>query len=87
METTMQNLIEFIKKIQSDNRLGSLKEAAIKQSIILKMLSLLGWDPFNIDEIEPDYHVGTGKIDFLLKSEKTNKIFLNVKKDLVQCKI
>jgi hypothetical protein len=82
MEIKMQELIEFIKKIQSDNRLGSLEEAAIKQSIILKMLSLLGWDPFNIDEIEPDYRVGTGKIDFLLKSDKTNKIFLNVKKDL-----
>jgi hypothetical protein len=82
MEIKMQELIEFIKKIQSDNRLGSLEEAAIKQSIVLKMLSLLGWDPFNIDEIEPDYRVGTGKIDFLLKSDKTNKIFLNVKKDL-----
>jgi hypothetical protein len=78
----MQDLIEFIKKIQSDNRLGSLEEAAIKQSIVLKILSLLGWDPFNIDEIEPDHRVGTGKIDFLLKSDKTNKIFLNVKKDL-----
>ena len=82
MEVTMQDLIEFIKKIQSDNRLGSLEEAAIKQSIVLKMLSLLGWDPFNIDEIEPDYRVGNGKIDFLLKSDKTKKIFLNVKKDL-----
>jgi len=82
MEITMQDLIEFIKKIQSDNRLGSLEEAAIKQSIVLKILSLLGWDPFNIDEIEPDYHVGAGKIDFLLKPDNTNKIFLNVKKDL-----
>jgi hypothetical protein len=82
MEKTMQDLIEFIKKTKSDNRIGSLEEAAIKQSIVLKMLSLLGWDPFNIDEIEPDYRVGTGKIDFLLKSDKTNKIFLNVKKDL-----
>jgi len=82
MEITMQELIEFIKKIQSDNRLGSLEEPAIKQSIVLKMLSLLGWDPFNIDEIEPDHHVGTGKIDFLLKSANSNKIFLNVKKDL-----
>lgn len=78
----MQDLIEFIKKMQSDNRISSLEEAAIKQSIVLKILSLLGWDPFNIDEIEPDYRVGPGKIDFLLKSDKTNKIFLNVKKDL-----
>jgi hypothetical protein len=82
MEITMQDLIEYINQIQSDNRIDSLEEAAIKQSIVLKMLSLLGWDPFNIDEIEPDYHVGKGKIDFLLKSDKTNKIFLNVKKDL-----
>ena len=35
----MQNLIEFIKKIHSDNRLSTLEEAAIKQSIVLKILS------------------------------------------------
>jgi predicted type IV restriction endonuclease len=78
----VENLVEFIKKTQSDNRLGSLEEAAIKQSIILKLLSLLGWDPFNIDEIEPDFHVGNGKVDFLLKQDDAKKIFLSVTKDL-----
>jgi predicted type IV restriction endonuclease len=78
----MQNLIEFINKIHSDNRLSTLEEAAIKQSIVLKILSLLGWDPFNIDEIEPDFQVGDGKIDFLLKHDNVKKVFLIIKKDL-----
>ncbi|MBN1848598.1 MAG: hypothetical protein JW932_08430 [Deltaproteobacteria bacterium] len=77
----MQDLIEFIKKIQTENRINKLEEAAIKQSIVLKILSLLGWDPFNIDEIEPDFQVGDGKVDFLLKCDNSKKLFLMVKKD------
>ncbi len=63
----MDNLLEFLRDIQSDERFKSLNEAAIKQAIVLKILSLLDWDPFNIDEIQPEYNLEDGKVDFLLK--------------------
>jgi len=49
----MKKLVEFIKKIQSDDRFGAFDEAAIKQGIVLKILSLLDWDPFDVDEVQP----------------------------------
>jgi hypothetical protein len=78
----MKKLIEFVKQIQSDDRLESFDEAAIKQGIVLKILSLLEWDPFNIDEIQPEYSIGDGKVDFLLKHKNSNEVFLNVKQDM-----
>jgi hypothetical protein len=76
----MQNLLEFIKQLQSDKRFTSLDEVAIKQGIVLKILSLLEWDPFNIDEIQPEYAVGDKRVDFSLRSNDSNRAFIVVEK-------
>jgi len=73
-------LFEFIRQIQSDRRLVSLDEAATKQGVILKILSYLGWDPFNIEEIYPEFPVGAGRVDFALRHNNYNKVFIEVKK-------
>jgi len=78
----MDNLLDFLRDIQTDERFKSLDEAAIKQAIVLKVLSLLDWDPFNIDEIQPEYGLEEEKVDFLLKGKDSNKVFLGVKKEL-----
>jgi len=44
----MKKLVEFIKKIQTDERFSAFDEAAIKQGVVLKVLSLLDWDPFDV---------------------------------------
>lgn len=77
----MKKLAEFIKKIQSDNRFTTFDEAAIKQGIVLKILSLLDWDPFDVDEVQPEFEIQGGRVDFCLKSEKTNKVFILVRKN------
>lgn len=76
----MQNLLEFIKKLRSDKRFTSFDEAATKQGIVLKILSLLEWDPFNIDEIQPEYAMGDKRVDFSLRSNNSNKAFVVVEK-------
>ncbi len=76
----MKKLVEFIKKIQSDDRFGSFDEAAIKQGVVLKILSLLDWDPFDVDEVQPEYEIQGGKVDLCLKKGKTNKVFILVRK-------
>jgi hypothetical protein len=78
----LDNLKNFLKKIQSDKRFKDFDEAAIKQAIVLKILSLLEWDPFNLDEVQPEYRLKKGKVDFALKHEDSIKAFLSVKKDL-----
>jgi len=78
----LDNLKDFLKKIQSDERYKDFDEAAIKQTIVLKILSLLEWDPFNLDEVQPEYRLKEGKVDFALKHQDSIKAFLSVKKDL-----
>jgi hypothetical protein len=75
-----EKLLEFIKEIQSDERFDSYDEPAIKQGIVLRILSFLDWDPFNMKEIKPEYDVKDGKVDFSLRHKNSNKVFVGIKK-------
>jgi predicted type IV restriction endonuclease len=77
----MQALLEFIKKLQSDKRFASFDEVAIKQGIVLKILSLLGWDPFDVDEINPEYGKDDKRVDFSLRVNNSNAIFIVIEKE------
>jgi predicted type IV restriction endonuclease len=80
----MQNnkLLEFIKKIKTDKQFGSFDEAAIKQGVVLRIFSFLMWDPLDLDEIQPEYDVGVGKVDFAMKYKGSNQVFVVVRKDV-----
>jgi predicted type IV restriction endonuclease len=75
-------LLDFIEEVKKDKRYESFDEASIKQGIVLKILSFLGWDPFNMEEIHPEYDVKGGKVDFALMNGKSSKIFIQVKKGI-----
>lgn len=77
-----KKLLEFIKSIQKNNSLNSYDEASTKQAIILPILSFLGWDVFNRNEIFPEYPVGNKglKIDYSLKYNNENKVFIEAKR-------
>ncbi|MEM5948602.1 restriction endonuclease subunit R [Spirochaetia bacterium 38H-sp] len=77
MNEEMFNLIEDLKK---DRRLFSFDEAATKQVVVLKILKALGWNPFNIDEIYPEYSVGSKRVDYALRYNMRDKVFIEVKK-------
>ena len=75
-----EKLLELIKNIQSDRRIVSFDEAATKQAVILRILSGLGWNPFNIDEVHPEFSVGGKRVDYALRHNNYNKVFIEVKK-------
>jgi predicted transport protein len=75
-----ENLALFLKELKTDKRLNSFDEAATKQTIILRILSLLGWDSYNIDEVCPEYPVSTKKVDYSLRNSNKNKVFIEVKR-------
>ena len=75
-------LTDFIQQIKDDKRFASFDEAAIRQGVVLKILSFLGWDPFNTEEIRPELDVKGGRVDFSLRHNNTNKVFIQVKKEL-----
>ncbi|MCK4359696.1 MAG: restriction endonuclease subunit R [Candidatus Cloacimonetes bacterium] len=73
-------IILFIESIKSDRRIETFDEAATKAAVVLRILNLLGWDTFNIDEVKPEYSVGSKRVDYSLRINNSNKVFIEVKK-------
>ncbi len=77
----MQKQIQsFIKDLKSNKKLSSFDEASTKQAVVLRMLSFLGWDIFNVEEVCPDYAANSSHVSYALRIGDTNKIFVEVKK-------
>jgi len=62
-----EELISFIENLRIDKRMKSFDEAATKQAVILRLLSILGWDTFNIEEVKPEYSIGGKSVDYSLR--------------------
>jgi len=75
-------LCDFLNKLKIDKKFNSFDEAAIKQGVVLKILSFLDWDPFDMDEIQPEYEANGGRVDFSLRHENAHKVFILVKKEV-----
>ncbi len=75
-----EQLLDFIKSVRSDKGIESYSEAKTKQAIILRCLNILGWDAFNVDEVYPEYSVGKDRVDYSLRLDGANKVFLEAKK-------
>ncbi len=69
----------FIEELKSNQKLATFDEASIKQAVVLRLLSFLGWDIFNVEEVYPNYSHNAQSLDYALRIENTNKIFLQVK--------
>jgi hypothetical protein len=80
LDSMEEKLLSLIEQLKSDRRLDSFDEAATKQIVLLRILSLLDWDIYNIDEVMPEYSVGSQRVDYALRHSKTNKVFIEVKK-------
>lgn len=76
-EDMTENIISFIEDIKIKD-MSSFNEASTKQIVIMRLLYILGWDIFNIDDVIPEYSVGSMKVDYALKGK--NKVFIEVKK-------
>jgi len=74
------HLKKFIGEVQSNTNIPKYDEASIKQAIILPILDSLNWNPFNLNEIHPEYSIGNQRVDYALKSGDFVKVFIEVKK-------
>ena len=75
-----EQILSLLKQLRADTRLASFDEAATKQIVLLRVLSLLGWDIYNIDEVKPEFAVGSQRVDYSLRNKSINKVFIEVKK-------
>ncbi len=75
-----EKLIDAIQSIRSNRTLGYVDEASIKAGVVLRVLSCLGWNPFDIDEVKPEHTIGTKRVDYALRMGGMSKVFLEVKR-------
>jgi hypothetical protein len=76
----IDQLKSFIEKLRTNPRLNAFDEAATKQAIILPLLHQLGWNTYNIDEVTPEFSVENRRVDYSLRLNNTNEVFIEVKK-------
>lgn len=70
----------FIKDLKSNKKLDTFDEASTKQAVVLRLLSFLDWDIFNVDEVSPDYAVNSFSVSYSLRINNSNKVFIKVKR-------
>jgi hypothetical protein len=77
----MQKQIKsFIEDLKANKKLSSFDEASTKQAVVLRLLSSLGWDIFNVDEVCPDYGTNSSHVSYALRIGDSNKILVEVKR-------
>ena len=62
-----QELTDVVLDIRGNRDLLTTDEASIKAGVVLRLLRVLGWDPFNIREITPEYAIGGRRVDSALR--------------------
>jgi predicted type IV restriction endonuclease len=76
----LEKLKTFIEQLKANQRISSYSEADTILAIIQPLLGCLGWDRDNPDEVKPQYQVENGFVDFSLKLNNIDVIFLEVKR-------
>jgi len=72
-----QKIIAFIDELKSNRKLAGFDEASTKQAVVLRILSFLGWDIFDVAQVYPNY---SAKVSYALRIRNTNKVFIEVKR-------
>jgi len=76
----LEKLKAFIEQLKANKRVFSYSEADTILAIIQPLLGYLGWDRDNPDEVKPQYPVENGFIDFSLRLNNIDVVFLEVKR-------
>ena len=61
-------IVRAVSDINRTPSLTELNESAMKQAVVLRVLDAAGWNAFDLTEVEPDFQVGTAKVDYALKA-------------------
>ncbi|MFQ5873335.1 MAG: hypothetical protein ACE5JL_06000 [Dehalococcoidia bacterium] len=75
-----ETIAQAVIALRSSVLLGSLDEPGTKQGIVLRLLSLAGWDAFDLSEVVPEYTVGSRRVDYALRVGSANRVFIEVKR-------
>jgi hypothetical protein len=73
-------IAQAVEQIRNTVSLSVLDESATKQGVVLRLLSLAGWDTFDVSQVVPEYTVGTRRVDYALMPGSPNTVFIEVKR-------
>ncbi|MEJ2475272.1 MAG: hypothetical protein P8Y74_15480 [Desulfobacterales bacterium] len=77
----MENqIIELIESLKSNKRVDTFDKASTKQAIVIRLLSLLGWDIFDVDQVKPDHALKSVQVDYSLRLKIVDTVFIGVEK-------
>ena len=75
-----EQLTSFAHELKSKQEIYSYDEQATKQAIVLRILSILGWEIFDTNEVYPEYALKSQRVDFSLRINNNNKVFIEAKR-------
>ena len=75
-----QQIESFIDELKSKKKISTFDEASIKQAVVLRLLSFLRWDIFDVEEVYPNYSVNSLSVTYALRAKNSNKVFIEVKR-------
>ena len=76
----LERVIRVLSDLRSNSAIPGFDESATKQIVILRILRALTWDQDNYDELTPEYDVGGGRVDYSLRLDGSNKVFIEAKR-------
>lgn len=71
---------QLLSRLAKDQTLIDSVEEATKQGVVLPILSQLGWDCFNLHEVVPEFPVANGRVDYCLRINDKEVVFIEVKR-------
>ncbi len=75
-----KKIVSFINDLKSNKTLAAFDEASTKQAVVLRLLSFLGWDIFDVEQVYPDYSANSSNVSYALRIKNSNKVFIEVKR-------
>ena len=75
-----KSIAQAVEQIRCTIFTTSPDESATKQSVVLRMLSLCGWNLFDLSQVAPEYTVGNRRVDYALMPGSANAVFIEVKR-------
>ena len=75
-----QQIESFIGELRSNKKLPTFDEASTKQAVVLRLLSFLGWDIFDVEEVYPNYSVNSHSVSYALRAKNSLKVCIEVKR-------
>ena len=73
-------IAQAVEQIRNNVSLNVLDESATKQGVVLNLLSLAGWNTFDVSQVVPEYRVGNRRVDYALRPGSPNAVFIEVKR-------